>query len=278
MQLVESYSDIHRAHSFAKSFRKKSITNFFLQEEDCLTLIRDKVLFQYQTGEVVFLIRKNSVHSNIYFYASSFESLNVSLPDLLSHAPAGNLVIDIVAREEKPELLEVLQNHGFALYTSLVRMSAPRESMKVSEEGKQASTKEAEISLIPDIHKLLHTYFNPLSEQLPTIEKLEAWAAAKSLLVCEINGQTAGFIIYEINGQTQYLRYWFVHPEFRNRKVGSALFRHFLAKGKDSVRKIFWVVRSNDNAIKRYKHYGFLEENMFNFVMINRQEHERENN
>ena len=38
-------------------------------------------------------------------------------------------------------------------------------------------------------------------------------------------------------------------------------------EGKDTKRQIFWVIRTNENAIKRYKHYGFNEENMFDYVM-----------
>lgn len=280
MQLVEAYADIHNAHTFVKSFRKKSITNFFLQEADCLSLIRDKVFFQHRTGETVFLIRKNSVHCNIYFYASSLEALNAALPDLRALLPGDCLVMDIVAREQEPGLLAVLQQHGFSSYTSLVRMSASAETLAGNTELLEAlaPVRKAEPHELSELHRLFTTHFDPLSEQIPSVEQLEKWTSVDAILVCEINDRIAGFIIYEINGQTQYLRYWFVHPDFRDRRVGTALFRHFLAKGEASPRKIFWVIRSNDNAIKRYKHYGFLEENMFNFVMINKPHDERENN
>ncbi|MBA4320402.1 MAG: N-acetyltransferase, partial [Flavobacterium sp.] len=41
-------------------------------------------------------------------------------------------------------------------------------------------------------------------------------------------------------------------------------------KGRNTKRQLFWVIKSNENAIKRYLHYGFKEEKMYNFVMINK--------
>ena len=70
-----------------------------------------------------------------------------------------------------------------------------------------------------------------------------------------------------MNATTHYLRYWFTHPDFRDKKVGSRLLRRFFEEGRDTKRQLFWVIRSNENAIKRYRHYGFAEENMFDFVM-----------
>ena len=58
-----------------------------------------------------------------------------------------------------------------------------------------------------------------------------------------------------------------LHPDYRDKKVGSRLLRRFFEEGKDTKRQLFWVIRTNENAIKRYKHYGFNEENMFDFVM-----------
>ena len=87
------------------------------------------------------------------------------------------------------------------------------------------------------------------------------------VLVCEEEGKMAGFLIYELNATTLYLRYWFTHPDFRDKKVGSRLLRRFFEEGKGTKRQLFWVIRTNENAIKRYRHYGFAEENMFDFVM-----------
>jgi ribosomal protein S18 acetylase RimI-like enzyme len=86
-----------------------------------------------------------------------------------------------------------------------------------------------------------------------------------------MNGKkVAGFIIYKLIGYSLYLKYWFVHPDYRDHGIGSKLFELFLYNGSDSKQQIFWVIRSNENAIKRYKHYGFKKDNLFDFVMTNK--------
>ena len=87
-----------------------------------------------------------------------------------------------------------------------------------------------------------------------------------------LNQKIVGFIIYDLYSTTLYLRYWFVDPLHRNLKIGSKLFREFRNRGKNTSRQLFWVIRSNQNAIKRYLHYGFKEENMYNYVLINNNE------
>ena len=76
-----------------------------------------------------------------------------------------------------------------------------------------------------------------------------------------------GFLIYELKATTLYLRYWFTHPDYRDRKVGSRLLCRFFEEGKDTKRQLLWVIRTNDNAIKRYRHYSFVEENMYDYIM-----------
>ena len=120
---------------------------------------------------------------------------------------------------------------------------------------------------VPVISQYLHEYFDERTEQIPYDEELVDYIKQGHILVCEENGVMAGFLIFELNATTLYLRYWFTHPEFRDKKVGSRLLRRFFEEGKETKRQLFWVIRSNENAIKRYKHYGFKEENMYDYVM-----------
>ena len=36
-------------------------------------------------------------------------------------------------------------------------------------------------------------------------------------------------------------------------------------------RFIFWVISTNENAIKRYEHYGYSKENLYDYVFINKE-------
>ena len=120
---------------------------------------------------------------------------------------------------------------------------------------------------LPRIKGLLHQFFDERTEQLPYDEELAAFMAHHWILVCEEDGNLAGFLIFELSSATLYLRYWFTLPDFRGRKVGSRLLRRFFEEGKETRRQLLWVMRTNGDAIEKYRHYGFAEEDMFDHVM-----------
>ena len=160
-------------------------------------------------------------------------------------------------------------NNSFNIYTSLVRMNRlnhQADLLYISTDG----IKEASRHDITILNKMFHSFFDKKAEQLPDEKELLNWIENKNVLIYEEDNQIGGFLVYEITGNTLYLRYWFVHPDFRDKRIGSKLFNEFEIKGKDTNRHLFWVIRSNENAIKRYKHYGFVEEKMYNFVLTNK--------
>lgn len=175
------------------------------------------------------------------------------------------MMFDIVGRDVQCQpVVELFCAKGFREATSLVRMTRPTTPMDYIADDTVRCAEEVDI---PEISGLLHTFFDEQTEQIPYEEELLEYARQGHVLICEENGQMAGFLVYEINATTLYLRYWFTHPDFRDHKVGSRLLRRFFEEGKDTKRQLFWVIRSNENAIKRYRHYGFVEENMYDFVM-----------
>ena len=179
-------------------------------------------------------------------------------------------IVDAVTTEVDADVLKVFNHNGFNVYTSLVRMSRIYNGISIVYEATDQHLKVANQDESLDVFNQLKTFFDPKAEQLPTQDEIIEWSNNGNILVYKIQNQVAGFIIYQLVGVTLYLRYWFVSPLFRDRKLGSKLFNYFLSKGKDSKRQIFWVIQTNENAIIRYKHYGFKEEKMYNFVLTNK--------
>ena len=174
-------------------------------------------------------------------------------------------MFDIVGRDVQCQpMVELFLCKGFKEATSLVRMTRMMSPMDYTCDS---SIRPATENDIPIVSEMLHKYFDEKTEQIPYDEELLDYARQGHVLVCEEGGQIAGFLIYELTTTTLYLRYWFTHPDYRDKKVGSRLLRRFFEEGKDTKRQLFWVIRNNENAIVRYKHYGFAEENMFDFVM-----------
>jgi len=245
--------------------KQRFVTNFFLDPVKHSVWITKGDCHTEMVGDTLFVIRTDSGFWNVFYSSSNNETLSSDIKTLTSRFPEQTMMFDIVGREVqcKP-LVDVFKELGFKEATSLVRMNRMAEPFEYISDG---SIRKATKNDIPHISNLLHEYFNPQNEQIPYDDELIDYANQGHVLVCEENGSIAGFLIYELNVSTLYLRYWFTHPDFRDKKVGSRLLRRFFEEGKDTKRQIFWVIRTNENAIKRYKHYGFKEENMFDYVM-----------
>jgi len=127
--------------------------------------------------------------------------------------------------------------------------------------------RNAKLIDIQEVQTLLTNNFDKYTEQIPVYEELEQWVKQSHLIVYELDSKIVGFLIYDLTGVTLYLRYWFVCPEYRDLKIGSELIREYLYRGKETKRQIFWVIESNDNAIKRYEHYGFIKERMYDYIL-----------
>lgn len=269
MRKVSDFNEINHALVKVKNHKKKMITNFFSSSEKVEIWISKDQFFKIEIGEVVFFLKKKLKFYTLFFIAPSNDELDRSLTELLVDLRNEVLMLDIVQREESSEVLNIFYSKSFNLYTSLVRMNRLNHKLELlsisTDEIKEASKHH----LIP-LFNMLHSFFDEKAEQLPDEKELVNWIENKNVLIYEEDNQIGGFLIYEIIGNTLYLRYWFVHPSYREKKIGSKLFNEFEIKGKDTKRHIFWVIRNNENAIKRYKHYGFVEEKMYNFVLTNK--------
>ncbi|MDR2036307.1 MAG: GNAT family N-acetyltransferase [Bacteroidales bacterium] len=261
MVLVENIYQIQEAVAGVKS--KGFITNFFLDMKKHNLWVEKRVLKLVTFGNTLFLLKQNDDFYHLFFCSGSIEDLSrdVKYLDKCSYS------IDILGGDK--ETIERLKipflEYGFSPYKSLIRMSRKTvlEASFIGDEIIEAQKTDAE-----DILSLLYDNFDKRAEQIPFIEEIDNWIEDKTLLLYKKNNRIAGFLAYEISGATQYLRYWFVAKECRGIKIGSLLLRKFFFKGNNSKRQLFWVLKDNENAIKRYIHYGFRFENIMDEILI----------
>lgn len=267
MQQVTSLEQLQVLSAEIRAKRQGFLTNFYLDEEKHNVWIAKGDCYVANLGNTLFIIKKNATFWNVFYCSTTTEQLSCDLQQFTSQHPQQTLVFDVVGREAQClPVIDMFSQNGFKLATSLVRMSRMTESMAYLPDNSVRKVKKTEVT---QIHALLHQYFDEKTEQIPYLEELEKYADQGLVLVCEEQGEIVGFLIYELNATTLYLRYWFALPAFRDKKVGSRLLRRFFEEGKATKRQLFWVIRTNENAIKRYKHYGFQEENLYDFVMTN---------
>ena len=270
MERITSFQFLQNAFNFTKSLDKKCISNYYFNFDKSINLIEANELFHIKIGNVIFVFRQNKGFHNLYYYAPSFFELKESLGQLQKLHSKNILIVDIVTTEVTTEVLEIFKTSGFFPYSSLVRMSRISQNEMPIETIHAPNLKVANRVESIEVYKELCNHFDPMAEQIPALKEIIDWGEKGNILIYKIDNSVAGFIIYQLVGLTLYLRYWFVATEFRDRKIGSSLFQYFLSKGKNAKRQLFWVIQSNENAVVRYKHYGFKDEKMYNYVLINK--------
>lgn len=265
MQIVKSFEELQQKVAEIRSLRLGFVTNFFPDPVKNSLWIEKGDCYTERVNNTLFIVRKSLAFWNVFYCSTTLDELGADLEVFQGQNPRKALMYDVVGREIQCQpLVQLFKAKGCTEATSLVRMNRMTEPMVYPPDP---AIRYATVEDLPLIREQLHQYFDERTEQIPYDEELIDYTKHQHILVCEENGVMAGFLIFELNATTLYLRYWFTHPYFRDKKVGSRLLRRFFEEGKYTKRQLFWVIRTNENAIKRYKHYGFIEENMFDFVM-----------
>ncbi len=265
MQPVQSIEQLRTLSAEVRALRKGFLTNFYLDEAKHTIWVAKGDCYVECVGDTLFIIKQSPTFWNVFYCSTTMNQLSSDLRWFQDKYIGQTMIFDIVGREQQCRpLVEMFRENGCVEATSLVRMTRLTEPLDYTKDKTIHKALEVDTAVVS---QLLHEYFDARIEQIPYDEELRNYAHQGHVLICEEQGCIVGFLVYELNTTTLYLRYWFTHPDFRDKKVGSRLLRRFFEEGKDTKRQLFWVIRSNENAIERYKHYGFSEENMYDFVM-----------
>jgi len=270
MDKVINYKQIQEIIITLRAYKEGFITNFYFNEDKCILLIKKNCLFLLKYEKCNFVLFKEDDFYHLYFISVSSKQLCIALERLATDYSGVTFVADIVGSNVVvTEFTEFFEQYGFEKYSKLFRMS--RIKAVEPDVESDSSIEYATPEWASQIKNLLNTYFDKYSEQIPFPEEINQWINDKRIIGIHENKRIIGFVIFEINGLTSYLRYWFVSPEHRDKKIGSALLRRFFYECRNTKRGLFWVIDSNENAIARYEHYGFKSELLFDQVLIKRQ-------
>lgn len=263
---VDSIDLISATIAEIRSLRLGFITNFFPDPQRLTLWISKGDCYAEMDNNTFFIIKRSDIFWNVFFCSPTILHLADDLQQFQKSHKGQTMVFDIVGRSNQClPIVNAFQENSFELATTLVRMTRLMDT--TTEDTSNSQVSYANEFEIPVIYDYLHRFFNEQFEQIPYLEELYDYSNQKQILVYNENETIAGFLIFDHNPSTLYLRYWFTHPGFRDRGIGSKLLRRFFEEGKGTRRQLLWVLQTNENAIKRYKHYGFSEENMFDFIM-----------
>jgi N-acetylglutamate synthase-like GNAT family acetyltransferase len=123
---------------------------------------------------------------------------------------------------------------------------------------------------IPAIEAMLHKYFDKYSEQLPKPYELAKQVAQREIILYKDKDAQGlgGLIMFDNMKVSMHLRFWIVAPEYRGKHVGSTLFNAMMYECREAKRQMHWVVADNENAIKRYLHYGYKFDGLNDIILI----------
>jgi ribosomal protein S18 acetylase RimI-like enzyme len=267
---ILAHNEVSELKQKITALKRGFSTNFFLDIQKINLLILNKRFFYREINDTLFFFKDSGDFINLYYITTTTENLKQSLQVLQSENNEITYIIDLVEKKNNIDSLrKVFLDSGFYQYTLLVRMNRMVYNPEF-EFQKNKNIKFANQEKGIEVYNLLQNYFDTFAEQLPIIEEIELLVAKKSIFIYLEEDKIVGFIIFELMGITSYLRYWFVHPDYRDKKIGSALLNTFFELSKNTKRQLFWVIESNDNAIKRYEHFGFAKEDLLDCVMINK--------
>ena len=269
MNKVASYKQIQEIIIKLRNYKEGFITNFYLSEAKCNLLIKKNCLFLQEYEKCLFVLFKEDDFYHLYYVAINNEQLDNALEILTRNYSKETFVTDIVGSDPFiAEFSKLFEFYGFEKYSKLFRMDRVKIEKPAMETDPRIEIEYAALAWASQIKNILDTYFDKYSEQIPLLEEIDQWIIDKRIIVVLGKDRIVGLVIFEINGLTSYLRYWFVAPEYRNKKMGSALLRRFFYECRKTKRELFWVIASNENAIARYEHYGFKSEFLFDQVLI----------
>ena len=251
-----------------KSASRTVETNLFAGKDTLESWTRAGLLFHEEIGQSSFFFRKDADFFHLFYVSPSSDDLRKGLDELAGRAEI--LAADVVTKTaSKAPVLDVFRENGFHVYNTLVRMcragSPCGEEPGLSDDVRFASADDA-----GRIHDVLNRNFDRYAEQIPSDGEIAEDISHQKLLLVDKGVVVAGLVHYELTGLTSHLRRWFVDPDFRGQQVGSRLLRRYFALSAKATRFILWVLRSNENAIGKYRHYGYRVDDLADSIFINK--------
>ena len=269
MELITSIEKIHEYGTSIRNLKKGFITNFYLSEPRHQLWIDKNTFFYEYIGNTCFFVKEWESFTAVFYNAASKEDLEKDIVAFKNKYDNKSLIFDVVGRMEQCQsLLPLFYDCGFVDEISLVRFL--RINTPVESTDEIMSVQKANHDQVVKIHQMLHYYLNERTEQIPYLEELIEWSDLGHVLVFLDGDKIAGFFDYEKNNTTLIPRHWVVHHEYRGKHIGSILYHRLLWEANDTKRILSWVLRNNTVSIISHHHYGFKEENMFDFVLTNK--------
>jgi GNAT superfamily N-acetyltransferase len=243
------------------------VTNFYPTPEKLQRWVDRGDMFSLTAGDVLFVLRRDRDFLHLSYVTSSVANLAPALRELVDRVPA-TVTADVLGkRDSVVEIAAMFHDAGFRDLCTLERMTRPGGG---AAEPTEAGVDIATTDDAPALAALLDAALDRFAEQIPDVDEVRRTAAERKVLIVRSGTAIAGLLFYEVTGQSSLLRHWVVDGAYRDQRVGARLIRRYFADCKDVRRFLLWVISDNDNAIDRYRHYGYSRDGLIDQVLIRR--------
>lgn len=270
MERFSRFEDLQAALQRVKSRPGPFLTSFYAGPEQARRWIEGPGLYHLQSEGALLLLRPDGDFFHLYHAAAGAGALAGALRPGAGWPEHADLAADLIGRHDDVRVLAALyRDCGFRDHVELVRMRCTIDAAH-AEDGGGAGAEAAAESDAGQVLAFLAQYLDPLAEQVPAPDEVRAMARRGEALLVRDGGALAGVLLWETTGLSVVLRYWFVSHQSRGRGVGARLIRTFFQRVSHCRRVVLWVIAGNDDAIAKYRHYGFDIEPMADQVMVRR--------
>lgn len=266
---VRTVDEVFNAIQQVKAAAPAFCTNFFPAQKKLEGWIKHGELMSECRDGAAFFFKKDRDLQHFYFCGASVAALQreiTSLPVLKTD----RVVTDLVGNESAlVEVIKCLETAGFRHYSHLQRMARAAQPITATANGTDAPVVFAGAADSQLIVDLLDSSFDHYADQLPMPYEIDAAIEAKQVLTIKCGGELAAMLFFETQGFTSTIRYWAVAGQFQSKRLGASLIRHYFATQSSVRRFILWVVATNENAVKKYQHYGYAADGLIDHVLAN---------
>jgi ribosomal protein S18 acetylase RimI-like enzyme len=207
---------------------------------------------------------------NYEFYQGYFFARNISgflkIKEKLNRYKKP-VLIDIIGKEQDAfEIVKQLEQYGVKLYSKYIRMVCNNLCEFKESKGSVVLAKNEDSIAI---YNLLYEEFDHFDAHLPMLSEIEHAITKDEITVIKNENKIIGLAFFEILGtRSLYLRELMVVKGFRGKGIANELLQHTLSKKNSNMKVLLWVKSTNVSAIKKYEKFGFIGDELINYIMI----------
>jgi len=265
-ELLENINAIrgHRAH----------VTNAFLTRPQISELLEKDGTRVVSRDGLLLLVQEGSRLIRLYFYAASYADL-ARICDLI-RVENRPVILDIVGRDPGAKTLgETLQDNGFELYSTFVRMTC--DAPRIPKREDTWAVEYAEDEDVDAIVELLGIEFDILFAHIPPADDIRAAVKKREITVVRVDGKLAGFAFFQrTSPRNVCLRYFMVRVDFRSQGIGSALLANAFTHHGEGTKYVLWVGTYN-TALRMYESLNFRCDGMVDYILRLKGSHDEHN-